>query len=392
MLKKIVVSFLSVGFWLSSPVGAFADTIPVLGYLAVPPQHTSVVRYKEMRDAGFTLSLTNLGSEAEVRAALDAAAQAGIRLIVSTNAVRTNPRSQVLAVRNHPALYGYDLFDEPRMKDFKQIKASLKVIKALDRQHPAYVNLLPNYDDGTLKYMGVSAYTDYLRQFSKLGLPQLSMDFYPVTKRGLRDRWFMTLEDMRKESLRTGKPFWAFVLSTPHASYPMPTLASLRLQVYVNLCYGAQAIQYFSYWTLKANKVNDFHDGPISYDGVRTSTYDLVKRMNSEMQGMASVFHGCQVKEVGALGWIPLGMHEFKSYPAGLRALSVSGNKSGALVSHLRKSGKSYLCIVNKDLSDSLSVRCRFDASVVRLSKTLRALPVDSVYRVSPGDMLLFRL
>lgn len=389
-LKMKVVASLWAFF--SVPLLALADTIPVLGYMGVPAQYTSVERYKEMRNAGFTLSLTNLSSVEQVRSALDAAHKAGVRLIVSTNALKNNPGSVVAAVRNHPALYGYDLYDEPTVKHFKLIKAALQVVRAMDRKHPAYVNLLPNYDDGTLSYMGVKSYPDYLRQFSKLVLSQISMDFYPVTKRGLRDRWFMTLEDVRVESKRTGKPFWAFVLSTPHASYPIPTLASLRLQVYVNLCYGAQAIQYFSYWTPRAHDDRDFNNGPISWTGERTQTYSLVKLMNEEMQGMASVFIGGKVQEVGCLGWLPLGTHEFKTYPRGLRSIAVSGNKSGALVSHIVKSGKSYLCIVNKDLSDSLQVRCNFEPSVVRLSKTLRELPIESSYRLSPGDLLLFRL
>ena len=82
----------------------------------------------------------------------------------------------------------------------------------------------------------------------------VSFDHYPVISDGkgpasLRGEWYENLEIVSAAARKAGKPMWAFALSVPHSSYPAPTPAHLRLQVFSNLAYGAQVIQYFTYWT-----------------------------------------------------------------------------------------------------------------------------------------------
>ena len=40
-----------------------------------------------------------------------------------------------------------------------------------------------------------------------------------------------------------------YALSVAYGDHPVATSGQLRLQVYSDLAYGAQAIQYFTYWT-----------------------------------------------------------------------------------------------------------------------------------------------
>ena len=77
----------------------------------------------------------------------------------------------------------------------------------------------------------------------------VSFDNYPVTNEGVRQLWYENLMIIAEESEKAGLPFWAFAMSVPHWNYPVPTLASLRMQMYTNLAYGAQGLQYFTYWT-----------------------------------------------------------------------------------------------------------------------------------------------
>ena len=55
---------------------------------------------------------------------------------------------------------------------------------------------------------------------------------------------------------------------------PRPQLQHLRgLQAFSNLAYGAQAIQYFTYWTMKSDTWN-FHEGPVGLDGKPCAVYN----------------------------------------------------------------------------------------------------------------------
>ena len=80
-------------------------------------------------------------------------------------------------------------------------------------------------------------------------LQLLSFDHYPVVGDTCRPEWYENLEIFSDEARKAGKPFWAFSLATSHGPNPVPTPAMLRLQVYSDLAYVAQGIQYFTYWT-----------------------------------------------------------------------------------------------------------------------------------------------
>lgn len=127
-------------------------------------------------------------------------------------------------------------------------------IGELDPLHPCYINLLPNWA------WGVEEYADKIEMFaSEFDMPFYSFDNYPVVEDDghvqVRPDWYRNLEEFSAMSRRQGKPFWGFALAKAHSIsdpwpdtvYPEPTLGQLRLQVFSNLLYGAQAIQYFNF-------------------------------------------------------------------------------------------------------------------------------------------------
>jgi hypothetical protein len=63
-----------------------------------------------------------------------------------------------------------------------------------------------------------------------------------------RSDFYANLEVCSTKAREAGIPFWAFALTTAHLSYPVPTMGQLRYQVYSNLAYGAQGIEYYTYW------------------------------------------------------------------------------------------------------------------------------------------------
>jgi hypothetical protein len=184
-------------------------------------------------------------------------------------------------------------------------------------------------------------------------VPVISFDHYPVIgPTAVRGEWYQNLEVVSEAARKAGKPMWAFCLAVAHDPYPVAQVEHLRLQAFSNLAYGAQAIQYFTYWTTKSDTWN-FHDGPVGLDGKRTPVYDRVKQVNQEIQGLRPVFLGAKVIFVGHTPPLPAGTKPFKS--AGpVKSLEAGGD--GALVSHLEKGERGFLVIVNRSLSKKMPV------------------------------------
>ena len=142
----------------------------------------------------------------------------------------------------------------------------------------------------------------YTRFDQEVPLQLLSFDHYPIVGDHYRPDWYENLEIFSDEARKAGKPFWAFALATAHDPYPIPDLSHLRLQMYSNLAYGAQGLQYFTYWTPGKNPNWNFHHGPIGLDGKRTDVYDKIKTLNTELQALSGVFLGAEVLSVRHTG------------------------------------------------------------------------------------------
>ena len=367
--------------------------IPIVAYYGIPLEHSNVNRFKEFKEAGFDVSIcfyNDTPVDTLIRI-LNDAQKSGIQLLISSGWVSVQPHVGIPRLKNHPALFGYFLQDEPWPKDIPETTRRYQAMARQDTKKPTYVNLLPDYGDGMPREIKMPPYKEYLQQTATIGLPFISFDFYPIMKSGIRPTWYSCLENIRQESLRTKKPFWAFALCTPHVDYPQPTIEMLRLQVYSDLAYGAQAIQYFTYWTPKPTDDWDFHDGPISLDGQRTKTYDLVKRMNQELRGLLPLFDKAEVLTVNHLLKIPAGTTKLQRIPVNIRKLKVVG-RQGALVSTFRKAGHLYMAVVNKDYESDMKLYISAKSNVTILNKQLKETAVKTNYNIGGGDMLLFKL
>lgn len=389
MIKKYLIILFCVLNLLSV---AKAD-IPIIAYGGIPDKYSSTNRYREFKEAGFDIMIESYGGRPtnSMIKKLNDAQKAGIKLILASNQLLTNPQNVINSIKNHPSLYAYFLCDEPKPSNLNELYKQYQLIKRYDPNTPCYINLFPNYGERSLNNHGIHSYQQYLEEASSLGLPQLSFDHYPITTSGIRSTWYSNLEAVRKESIKTNKPFWAFVLCTPHYIYPQPTLSMLRLQIYSNLAYGAKAIQYFTYWTPEPDGHYDYHDGPISSNGRRTKTYNLVKEMNSELHNLIPLFDGSEIISVKHLGRIPDGGEKAKKMPQNIKKLKINANE-GSIVSLLKKNNNHYLLIVNKDYKESIRLTIKAEPSVVRITKSLLEEKIKTTYSIPAGDILIFKL
>ena len=234
--------------------------IPIVAWYGIRANEATVERFKELKEAGFTINFSEYSSLEEVEKALDAAHKVGVQLIIACPELRKEPEKTVRKFMEHPAVAGYFLRDEPVVTDFAALGDWAKRIQAVDNRKFCYLNLFPTGGEEHLRFLGVQNYREYITRFNKeVPLPFLSFDHYPVLGDNvLKAEWYENLEDFSDEARKIGKDFWAFALATKHGPYPVPTRASLRLQLYSNLVYGAQGLQYFTYWTPAGDSFYDF--------------------------------------------------------------------------------------------------------------------------------------
>lgn len=358
--------------------------------------HTRFVNlndFKVMKEAGFNAFFAHYETLDDMEAGLSNADKENLKVILFSNLFQSAPQRYVVAASAHHSLWKYYLADEPKMTDYARIRKMRDTILRYHQLASFYVNLFPNANKEVLLRIGAKSYPEYLQHFSRLRLPQLSYDFYPVVKGDeVAQQWYSILEDVRRESIRTSVPFWAYVLCVPHICYPKPTLSHLRLQCYVNLAYGAQALQYFAYWTPAPTKEYDFYGGPVLRNGKCGPSYAVVKSINTEMKPMLPFFEGSKVLKVGHLGKIPTGCSKMQTL-TNIRKITVTGDE-GAVVCEMQNKTHRYAVIVNKSLKGNLDVNIipHNGANVRHITKSLCSLSLQNTYIVPPGDILLLQL
>ena len=361
--------------------------IPVLAWGGPAAGQSNVQRLRKLAECGFTHSFRGFANAADMTRGLDAAREAGIKLLVSCPELRSDPQGTVRRFQDHPALGGYFLQDEPSAGDFAGLSKWTAQVSAADPNHIAYINLFPDYANS--QQLGVAMYEQYVDRFVKeVPVQVLSFDYYPIVGTSVRRSWYSNLETILAASRASGKPFWAFALSLAHYHYPMPTIAHLHEQVYSNLAYGSQGIQYFTYWASPSLG----EAAPIDSAGKRTPVYDRVRLVNDEVRARSFVFAGSTLRWVRHTGSsIPAGTRRFEPERP-IESLTTEGN--GAVVSRLTNSGRDFLVIVNRDIANSMGVSVRISESVgvrqIQKDGTKRNVESGTFkFDVEPGDALL---
>ena len=395
-LLNTLLSF-CIGFANSQDRLEFNGQIPILAWYSIPASETTVVRYQEMKDAGITHHFSGYPNADAMQKALDVAARVGIKVIVSCPELKSDPEKTVRRFMNHPAVAGYHLMDEPGMALFKELGDWARRIQAVDSKHFCYVNLFPNFADSAR--LGTKKYREYVSECAKqIPLQFLSFDYYPVLKDRLSKTWYENLEQFSDEAKKAGKPFWAFALTTNYDDGHLTpqTLASMRLQVYSNLGYGAQGIQYFTYWSATSTtspSTEDQRGAPISAAGKRSVVYDRIKLMSQEIKNLSGVFLGSKVAWVRhtGKGMIPDGTVRLTTLPKPIKVLDTNG--APALVSMLEKGENSFLVVVNKDFLNSINLTVYGDESLKKVLKDGTIVPAsvyESSMELDPGDAAIY--
>jgi len=364
--------------------------LPIMAWAGIPESETNMERFLELKEMGININLSNYPNADAMQKALDLAQQAGIKMITSCPELKSETEKTVNRFMNHPALAGYFLRDEPVRKDFAALGEWAREIEALDKKHFCFVNLIASIHPTLTEALGTASYADYLKTFvSEVPTQLLSFDFYPILTSGIHEWWYKGLEVVSEETQKMGKPFWAFALASSYNElHPVPAVPALRLQLYSNLAYGAQGLEYWAYWMSQG-----LRSAPIGADGKRTVVYDRIKTVNQEIQNLAGVFVGAKVISVKHTGVvIPRGTAQLTSLPYAVKVFETEG--SGALVSTLENGPVSYFLVVNRDLEKSMPYTILGDETlkkVLRDGSIVKANRYANSGELEPGDMVVFQ-
>jgi hypothetical protein len=364
--------------------------LPIMAWAGIPESETNMERFLELKEMGININLSNYPNADAMQKALDLAQQAGIKMISSCPELKSETEKTVNRFMHHPALAGYFLRDEPIRKDFASLGDWARKIETLDKNHFCFVNLIASIHPTLTEALGTASYADYLKTFvAEVPTQLISFDFYPILTSGIHEWWYKGLEVVSEETQKMGKPFWAFALASSYNElHPVPDVPALRLQLYSNLAYGAQGLEYWAYWMSQG-----LRSAPIGPDGKRTVVYDRIKAVNQEIQNLAGVFVGAKVISVKHTGVvIPRGTAQLSSLPWAVKVFETEG--SGALVSTLENGAVSYFLIVNRDLGKSMPYTILGDETlkkVLRDGSIVKANRYANSGEIEPGDMVVFQ-
>jgi hypothetical protein len=368
---------------------------------SIPEQYTSNERFLELKDAGFTHHFHYWYSNAdEVQKALNAAMAAGVKMIITCPELASEPEPIVRRFMTHPALEGYFIKDEPSYQQ-SIIEAGILAdrIRAVDTNHQCYMNLMLGGKTNTVSGTEYSVYLDWVKKHFSPDI--VSFDNYSISKNKetgqiyVRPDWYDNFESIASFSKNLEKPFWAFAMAVEHTTpakcYVEPLIDHFRLQIYSALAYGAQGIQYFTYWT--PTNLNDgkehYFKASIMPDGTKTNIYDLVKTVNEEIKNLSFVFAGSTVK------WVRhKGITSQREVVALENELSLTPVKSvvsngGILLALHEKGNSQYLVIVNYELSSN-KLSLNSDTEVKRVLKSGALVAAEKDVLLKPGDAVIY--
>ncbi len=337
-----------------------------------PPAQTTLARYREIADCGFTVAMPPINSKNDVKTnlkILDLCKAVGIKAVIADARMPLSakpPERQkaldaiIATYSSHPALLGYYIVDEPSSKAFPALAAINQYLLKADPKHLPYVNLFPNYANA--KQLGNNSYEQHVSQYIATVKPALvSWDHY---KQMLGDESFYwrNLETVRWFCLKARVPLIQIICSLPHFGYRDPSEADLRWQVYTSLAYGSRGILYFTYWD-----VPQLRQGPaiINKEGKRDKKYDYVRRINNRIKALGPTL--VRLTSTGVYCTDPL--------PRGTRKLAadapVKTAEGGPMVIGCFKDPdrRQYILVTNRSFRKKLRAKLTMDAKTASASE-----------------------
>jgi hypothetical protein len=342
-----------------------------------PVNHQAVACVKDWADAGMTLAMSpNYGSAPadvkRMRALLDAAGQADIRVILghhagywphlTKNGEEAYRRDFARAVKDlgsHPAAFGFHAGDEPGTAEFADACKAMRIQKELAPTLSPFLNLLPMYR-GIESRIGYSNWDRYLDDYVAAAKPPLlCYDCYAQMNPGPEDQtkywgyemYFENLWTYWRAAKRHDLDYWTTLLSVGHFNYRCPREDDLRWQLNTALACGAKGLLWFFFYMREPH--DNYRVAPIDEHWERTETYEWLSRVcRSFLKWHAPILLESQLVNAWHAGKAWGGWPKFEG--AGPVAKADSSTGAPLIVSLFKHaSGADYLAVVNNSQAQS---------------------------------------
>lgn len=219
----------------------------------------------------------------------------------------TNPISKyeeaAASFKDHPAIWGIDIGDEPSALDFPYYGEVMRKVEQLFPNQFAFLNLYPNYASvsqnssaQTKNQLGTPTYEEHIRQYCEhVPADYISYDFYYKNVGVAKD--YANLRVVSDACRKTGRGMWVTVQVNSYDPKVWITENELRFQAYSALAFGAENITWACYtagwWT---NQVLD-------EKGVKTQQYDKLKKINAELHSIGNDYMRYASKSTSFIGF-----------------------------------------------------------------------------------------
>lgn len=314
-------------------------------------------------------------------------------------------KSTVTGARKSDRLGGWFIMDEPHRKHFPEMTQKVNWIREFDTDHILYGNLLNISTD--MNAIGFTSYDEYVHTFMReVGTGFISYDYYPVRQYDdskeiyIEPDFFNNLEIVSKLAKYYKTSFWAFAHSVASncgkvgVSYPTPEEDHMRVQIFGNLAYGAQGVQYFTYKCPNPYGGYTYYDAPIDVNDQKTPVWYMVQNINRDIHALTWVFLGAEFLRAGHTNAeTPVGCTRLTKdmLPVGIN--SVTSDGPGVCVSMLRNGKNLFMMVLNGDIHKTQNVTIQKDVAVKRVlmdGTTEADAAGEKTYELTPGHFVLY--
>jgi len=288
-----------------------------IGAYILQPYARSEAHIKDVADCGIDFIICMQDD----RPALDLFQKYGIGAIVSgivpgwwggdgTHAGTLHERNplsmyeeKAAAFKDHPAIWGIDIGDEPSALDFPHYGKILAKVEEVFPNQFAFLNLYPNYasvsqnsEDQTTCQLGTKTYAEHIEQYCKyVPADYLSYDFYYKNVGVAKD--YDNLRIVADACRRTGRGMWVTTQVNSYDPKVWITENELRFQAYSAMAFGAENLTWACY------TAGWWDNQVVDKEGNKTQQYDKLKKVNAEIHLLGKRYMKYIGKETAFIGF-----------------------------------------------------------------------------------------
>ena len=205
--------------------------------------------------------------------------------------------------KDHPAIWGIDIGDEPSALDFPYYGELFGIVNTLFPKQFPYLNLYPNYasvsqnsEDETTCQLGTKTYDEHIQKYCEnVPADYLSYDFYVycTTVRKAYENLITVADACR----RSGRSVWIVLQVNSHVPQGWMSENMLRFQAYSAMAFGVEAITWACY------TAGWWYNQVLDDKGEKTAQYEKLRKINSEIKTIAPLYTEYRVTDTHFIGF-----------------------------------------------------------------------------------------